>query len=92
MYFFFKIILKQRTNVCYNINTERVNKMKGRVKWWSDEKGYGFIEYNKDENIFAHIKEEDKIIYPIRENQEIEFDLEEKENGKFIHILRTLEN
>ena len=66
--------------------------MKGRVKWWSDEKGYGFIEYNEDENIFAHISREETINYKIKENQEIEFDLEDKEDGKFIRILHALEN
>ena len=28
--------------------------MKGRVKWWSEEQGYGFIEYNGLEDIFIH--------------------------------------
>ena len=26
--------------------------MKGRVKWWSNERGYGFIEYDESGNIF----------------------------------------
>ena len=34
--------------------------MKGRVKWWSEEQGYGFIEYNDNENVFAHVESEDK--------------------------------
>lgn len=66
--------------------------MKGRVKWWSNEKGYGFIEYNEDENIFAHIDKSTKEAYSIKENQEIEFTIEEKENGRFLNILNTLEN
>ena len=37
--------------------------MKGRVKWWSEEKGYGFIEYNDNENVFAHVESVDKNIY-----------------------------
>ena len=28
--------------------------MKGRVKWFSNEKGYGFIEYMTNEDIFVH--------------------------------------
>ena len=66
--------------------------MKGRVKWWSEEKGYGFIEYNDNENIFAHVESEDKNSFRISENQEIEFILEEKENGMFLKILQTIEN
>ena len=28
--------------------------MVGRVKWFNNEKGYGFIEYNDHEDIFVH--------------------------------------
>lgn len=65
--------------------------MKGRVKWWSKEKGYGFIEYNDKENIFAHIDELDKETYPITEEQEIEFTIEEKNNNIYLRILKNLE-
>ena len=28
--------------------------MKSRVKWFNNEKGFGFIEYNEMEDIFVH--------------------------------------
>ena len=28
--------------------------MLGKVKWFNNEKGYGFIEYNDTEDIFIH--------------------------------------
>ncbi len=66
--------------------------MKGRVKWWSEEKGYGFIEYNDNENVFAHVESEDQNNYKIIEDQEIEFTLEEKDEGTFLHILQPIKN
>ncbi|MDD6223513.1 MAG: cold shock domain-containing protein [bacterium] len=28
--------------------------MIGRIKWFDDHKGYGFIDYNETEDIFVH--------------------------------------
>ncbi len=66
--------------------------MKGRVKWWSKEKGYGFIEYNNNEDIFAHVDKESEIQYSINENQEIEFTTVEKNSCIYLHILKIIEN
>lgn len=66
--------------------------MIGRVKWWSVEKGYGFIEYNDDENIFAYLEESDKNTNIIHENQEIEFIIEERDNIHFLKLLAQCEN
>ena len=35
------------------MNTNKV-KEKGRVKWFSDEKGFGFIAREKGEDVFVH--------------------------------------
>ena len=66
--------------------------MKGRVKWWSEEQGYGFIEYNDNQNVFAHVESVDKNNYKIIEDQEIEFILEEKADGIFLKLLNPIEN
>lgn len=64
--------------------------MKGRVKWWSNERGYGFIEYADNGDIFVHV--ENKEQNNIQENQEIEFVIEEKESGRFLKLLKNLQN
>ena len=56
--------------------------MKGKVKWFNEQKGYGFITPNKgDQDLFAHfseIKEESKIL---QEGQNVEFDVAQGNKG-----------
>lgn len=64
--------------------------MKGRVKWWCTDRGYGFIEYENEENIFVHLDNEDIKVYHIDENQEIEFTIEESDNSVYLKDLKLL--
>ena len=42
---------------CYNLKRKEVGRMHGKVKWFNNEKGYGFIEYENLEDIFFHYSE-----------------------------------
>lgn len=56
--------------------------MRGNVKWFNNEKGYGFIEYKNNEDIFVHysaIKQEG--YKTLCEGQLVEFDLIETKKG-----------
>ncbi|EOI00556.1 cold-shock protein [Enterococcus moraviensis ATCC BAA-383] len=55
---------------------------KGFVKWFDNRKGYGFIGYNEDEEIFVHFTaiEEDGF-KSLEENQAVEFDVMEGTRG-----------
>ena len=64
--------------------------MKGRVKWWS-EKGYGFIELNEQDSIFAHLKNDNQKNI-IKENALIEFTIENDSTGTILNILKLQEN
>ena len=66
--------------------------MKGRVKWWSKEEGYGFIEYSDDSNIFAYLEDKQKNKLLIEENEEIEFELENTSKGLLLKNLKKIEN
>lgn len=54
----------------------------GKIKWFNNEKGYGFIESANDEDIFVHysaIKQEG--YKSLSEGQTVEYELLETEKG-----------
>ena len=56
--------------------------MISKVKWFNDSKGFGFIEYSVDEDIFVHysaIKQEG--YKSLSEDQIVEYELLETEKG-----------
>ena len=56
--------------------------MRGRVKWFNNEKGYGFIEYKENEDIFVHYSAINQEGYKsLTEGQYVEFDLVETSKG-----------
>lgn len=56
--------------------------VKGRVKWFNNEKGYGFIEYTDKEDIFVHYSAIRQDGYKtLEEGQIVEFKLLETNKG-----------
>jgi CspA family cold shock protein len=54
----------------------------GTVKWFNDQKGFGFIEQEEGEDVFVHFSEIQTEGYKtLEEDQEVEFELEETEKG-----------
>jgi len=56
--------------------------MRGTVKWFNNDKGYGFIQYQEDNDIFVHysmIQEEG--YKSLSEGDVVEFDLIETDKG-----------
>lgn len=59
-----------------------MSKVKGRVKWFNNEKGYGFIEYKENEDIFVHYSAIKLDGYKtLTEGQYAEFNLVETPKG-----------
>lgn len=57
--------------------------LKGRIKWFNNAKGYGFLEYeDSDQDVFIHysVIEGDGYKTLIR-GEEVEFELEDGERG-----------
>jgi len=56
--------------------------MKGIVKWFNNEKGYGFIQYTDEEDIFVHYSAINQDGYKtLAEGQLVEFQLVETSKG-----------
>ena len=64
--------------------------MRGKVKWFNNEKGYGFIEYNDLEDIFVHYSAIKKDGYKtLKEGDIVEFKL--IETGKGLQAIDVIE-
>ena len=58
------------------------SRVLGRVKWFNNEKGYGFIEYKENEDIFVHYSTINHEGYKtLSEGQLVEFTLLETSKG-----------
>lgn len=56
--------------------------MIGRVKWFNNDKGYGFIEFKADEDVFVHYSAIEIDGYKtLSEGQLVEFKLVETSKG-----------
>ena len=56
--------------------------MVGRVKWFNNDKGYGFIEYKENEDVFVHYSAIEIDGYKtLSEGQVVEFKLVETSKG-----------
>lgn len=56
--------------------------MCGNVKWFNNEKGYGFIDYAQNEDIFVHYSAIKQDGYKtLSEGQRVQFDLIETPKG-----------
>lgn len=67
--------------------------MKGKVKWFSNVKGYGFLESSEapSKDIFVHYKSIQGEGYKtLKEKEEVEFELIESDKGpQAANVVRT---
>jgi len=53
----------------------------GKVKWFNSQKGYGFISKEDGKEIFVHFKDIEGGANALRDNDEVEFEVEEGRKG-----------
>jgi CspA family cold shock protein len=65
------------------VRTEEVRLTQGTVKWFSNEKGYGFIAQSEGDDVFVHYSAITGDGYrTLTEGQEVEFDIVDGPKGK----------
>jgi CspA family cold shock protein len=66
-------------------------RQEGTVKWFNDSKGYGFISREAGEDVFVHHSDiEGSGFASLRENQRVEFGVENGAKGLRATSVRTL--
>ena len=66
--------------------------MKSTIKWFNNEKGYGFIENGKNEDIFVHYSEiEMEGFKTLKEGETVKFDLIKTPKGLQAHNVSVVD-
>jgi CspA family cold shock protein len=53
----------------------------GKIKWFNTQKGFGFIIYEDNKDLFVHFKDVLGGIDTLKENDEVEFEVAEGRKG-----------
>ena len=81
--FLLNLYIKMRYIFIVSDFTRReIFKVKGKVKWFNNDKGFGFIEYKEGEDIFVHYSSILSSGYKtLVEGQYVEFELVRTDKG-----------
>ena len=59
-----------------------MSRLTGKVKWFDEKKGFGFIETEGGDDVFVHFREiNSEGFKSLSEGQEVEFEIEQGAKG-----------
>ena len=62
----------------------------GKVKWYSEIKGFGFIEMENGDEVFVHRSGLQGVYGGLREKDEVEFETKEGDKGLYaVNVKKT---
>jgi CspA family cold shock protein len=65
----------------------------GRVKWFNDKKGYGFIETDAHEDVFVHYSGiEESGFRSLQEGERVSFEIEQTARGPQAVNVKKVDN
>ena len=80
-----------RSGACRGFQGEDCTLAEGTVKWFSNEKGYGFIQQDGGEDVFVHFSEIQGDGYrTLNEGQRVEFEVVQGNKGLQASAVRPL--
>jgi CspA family cold shock protein len=77
----------ERKLAVYEETNRRRMMPEGTVKWFSTEKGYGFIEQESGSDLFVH---QNDVASAIREGDRVEFEVGEGQKGPCAKDVRAI--
>jgi len=82
--------INQRSEEIIVINN--IDYMQGKVKWYDEIKGFGFIHGEDKKDIFVHRTGLVKAIAKLTEGQSVEFEIKQGDKGLVAVNVKVIEN